>query len=289
MKKNDRMRGGNKIRCILRIHIPKVVNSYYSNKKIWITGASAGIGEQLAIHLSSMGAVLVLSARRKDELERVRNLCANKEKVFIEPLDLAEEKSVRNAYSEVIQKVGAIDMLFNNGGISQRSTVLDTPLELERKMFEINFFSNVLLSKLVAGPMYERKSGHIVITSSLLGKWGFPLRSSYSASKHALHGYYESMRMELENDGIRITLVTPGFVATEISLNSFDATGKPTGQMDNNQATGVSAAECARRILEGVASGKNEFAVGGKEVKGLLVRRFFPRLFDKLLRKRPSR
>lgn len=265
------------------------VTSYYSKKKIWITGASSGIGEQLALQLSAYDSILILSARRKDELERVRAMCKNPDSVFVVPLDLSVESSVREAFEVVKSTIGDVDILFNNGGISQRSTVLQTPLELERKMFEINFFSNVLLSKLVAASMATKKSGHLVITSSLLGKWGFPLRSSYSASKHALHGYYESMRMELEKEGIFITLVTPGFVATEISLNSFNEKGDRTNEMDNNQATGLSAADCATKILQGVSAQKNEFAVGGKEVKGILVKRLFPSLFEKLLRKSPSR
>jgi len=268
---------------------PNKLTSYYANKIIWITGASAGIGEQLAVQLSSQGATLVLSARRKAELERVRSICKHPESVFVVPLDLSEESTIRLAFETVKSTVGDVDILFNNGGISQRSTVLQTPLELERKMFEINFFSNILLAKLVAPAMVARRSGHLVITSSLLGKWGFPLRSSYSGSKHALHGYYESMRMELEQHTIFITLVTPGFVATEISLHSFNEKGDRTNEMDNNQATGLSAADCAMKILQGVATRKNEFAVGGKEVKGLLVRRFFPSLFEKLLRKSPAR
>lgn len=265
------------------------VTSYYSKKKIWITGASSGIGEQLAIQLSATDATLILSARRKDELDRVRSMCKNPESVFVVPLDLSIESSVREAFELVKATVGDIDILFNNGGISQRSTVLQTPLDLERKMFEINFFSNILLSKLVAESMVAKNSGHLVITSSLLGKWGFPLRASYSASKHALHGYYESMRMELEQQGIFITLVTPGFVATEISLNSFNEKGDRTNEMDNNQATGLAASECAKKILQGVSSQKKEFAIGGKEVKGILVKRLFPALFEKLLRKSPSR
>jgi dehydrogenase/reductase SDR family protein 7B len=265
------------------------VSSYYSKKKIWITGASSGIGEQLALQLSATNAILILSARRKDELDRVRSMCKNPEDVYVVPLDLSVESSVREAFEIVKSTIGEVDILFNNGGISQRSTVLQTPLELERKMFEINFFSNILLSKLVASTMVERKYGHLVITSSLLGKWGFPLRSSYSASKHALHGYYESMRMELEQQGIFITLVTPGFVATEISLNSFNEKGNRTNEMDNNQATGLSAVDCAMKILQGVSDQKKEFAVGGKEVKGILVKRLFPSLFEKLLRRSPSR
>lgn len=264
-------------------------NNYFFQKKVWITGASSGIGEHLAILLSKAGAHLIISARRQDELQRVKALCAQPNNVDIVALDLAEEQSVKSAYETVRAKHGAIDILFNNGGISQRSMAMETSSEVERKIMEIDFFSNVLLSKLVAKDMLEKKSGHIVVTSTLLGKWGFYLRSSYAAAKHALHGYYDSMRMEVEPLGIHITLFTPGFIATDISKNAFDGAGTPTGSMDDNQAGGMPVQECAHKILEGVAAKKKEFAVGGKEINGLWVKRFFPTQFDKILRKKSAK
>jgi dehydrogenase/reductase SDR family member 7B len=264
-------------------------NNYFFQKKVWITGASSGIGEHLAILLSNAGAYLILSARRHQELERVKALCAQPQNVDIVPIDLAEEQSVKSAYQTVRSKHGAIDVLFNNGGISQRSMAMETSSEVERKIMEIDFFSNVLLSKLVAQDMLLNKSGHLVITSTLLGKWGFYLRSSYAAAKHALHGYYDSMRMEVEPLGIHITLFTPGFIATDISKNAFDGAGKPTGSMDDNQAGGMQVQVCAQKILEGVAVKKKEFAVGGKEVNGLWVKRFFPKQFDKILKKKSAK
>ncbi len=265
------------------------LNTYFKGKVVWITGASSGIGEQLAIQLSGVAGRLILSARREQELARVKALCSDPANVSVITLDLADEHSIRSAWKKISDDFGVVDVLFNNGGISQRSTVLDTPLDLERRMFEINFFSNILLSKLVASAMATKGSGHIVITSSLLGKWGFPLRASYSASKHALHGYYDSMRMELEDKGIHITLVTPGFIATDISVHSFDEKGNPTNVMDQNQANGLPAAECARQMITGTAAIRHEFAIGGKEVLGLKVKRFFPKMFERILRKQPAR
>ncbi|MFM9986290.1 MAG: SDR family oxidoreductase [Flavobacteriales bacterium] len=260
--------------------------SFYSNKIIWVTGASSGIGEQIALQVAPFCAKLVISARREEELKRVKEECPDPKKVLIVPLDLSDESSVRNAFSQVITEVEHIDILFNNGGISQRGYALETPTEVERKIFEINFFSNVLLTKLVAPLMQKRKSGHIVVTSTLLGKWGFHTRSAYSASKHALHGYYDSLRMEIEKDGVSISIAMPGFIATDISKNAIDHTGKRTGEMDPNQAGGISAADCVCKLLDEVASQKTEFAIGGKEIKGLVVKRFFPKFFEKILRKR---
>jgi dehydrogenase/reductase SDR family member 7B len=262
--------------------------TYFSDKKIWITGASSGLGEQLAYELAREGARIVLSARRIDELERVKKGCTNPDKVELIPFDLNIEKSVVEAFDKVSLSSQPIDILFNNGGISQRSDALQTKTEVEREIFEINYFSNILLSKLVAREMIKRKSGHLVVISSLLGKWGFHTRSTYAASKHALHGYYDSMRMELENQGLVITIVTPGFLATNISKNARNMDGAHTQLMDQNQASGLSANEAAIQIMKGVAQKKNEFAVGSKEILGLKMRRFFPKWFEKILRKQTS-
>lgn len=263
--------------------------TYFTGKVVWVTGASSGIGEALTYALSAAGAKLIISARRQDELQRVKMACKEPQTVHIIPFDQGIEAEVRRAFDQAIALFGQIDILFNNGGVSQRAEALQTSLELERRIFEINYFGNVLLSKLVTTSMIQHGGGHLVITSSLLGKWGFHLRSSYAATKHALHGYYESLRFETEKAGIVITMVMPGFIATEISKHAFDDQGNPTGHMDANQAGGISVEVCAQRILDGVSRKKKEFGVGGKEINGLLVRRFFPELFHKILRNKSAR
>ncbi len=263
--------------------------SQFSGKKIWVTGASSGIGEHLVYELSKLGAQLIISARRHEELERVRNACFSPNVVYVFPFDQGDMRAIDTVVEEVHTKFGAIDFLFNNGGISQRAEAMKTSEEVERKIFEVNYFGNVRLAKLAAAKMIEQHSGHIVITSSLAGKWGFKERSTYAAAKHALHGYYESMRMEIESSGIFITLVTPGFIATDISVSALDESGSGTGKMDSNQAKGLPVDECARRILKGVSEKKFEFGVGGTEIYGLLIHRLFPKMFDKILRKKSSR
>lgn len=264
------------------------MSSYYSGKTIWITGASSGIGEELAYQTAAQGARLILSARREQELQRVANACKGAADVMIVPMDLVNEQSVRDAAALVLSKVKNVDILFNNGGISQRALTLETSMDVVRKMFEVNFFSNVLLAQLVAKRMIENKSGHIVVTSSLMGKWGFYLRSTYAATKHALHGFYDSMRMENEQHGLYITLLTPGFINTNVSKNALNESGVSTGEMDNNQAQGMSAKECVRICLQGIAAKKFEVAAGGKELMGLKLKRFFPMMFEKILRKRSA-
>lgn len=267
----------------------KALKNYFDGKTIWVTGASSGIGESLVYALSHAGAKLIISARRTTELERVKAACSKPEHIDILPIDLSSSDSVNMAIQACFSRHARIDMLFNNGGISQRAEALDTDIAVVRKMMEIDFFSNIALSKAVAVHMKEHGGGHLVITSSLMGKWGFFLRSGYAAAKHALHGYYDSMRMEVEQYNIKITLLTPGFIASDISKHALNDRGIASGEMDNNQASGMSTDKCAEAILRGVAAGKTEFGIGGKELLGLKLRRFLPNLFEKILRRQSAR
>jgi short-subunit dehydrogenase len=260
----------------------------FQNEVVWITGASSGIGEAVAKAFNAEGAVVIISSRRREELERVKASCLDSDKVHIFPLDLTKGESILEVSNDVLSKF-EIDILFNNGGISQRSMTAETSIENDRKIFEVNYFGHVQMTKAVLPQMLARKTGQIVTISSLTGKWGFYLRSAYSASKHALHGFFDSLRMEVEDLGIRVTLVTPGFIATEISKHALDKSGNPSGEMDRNQAQGITSEECARQILKGIAAGKDEFGVGGKELRGLFLHRYFPKLFKKILKRTAAR
>jgi short-subunit dehydrogenase len=219
---------------------------------------------------------------------RVAADCSGASSIHIVLMDLENEASVTEAFEQSKKIHGRIDVLFNNGGISQRSLALNTDIAVDKRLFQINYFSNILLGKKVAAFMLANGGGHIIVTSSLLGKWGFYLRSSYAASKHALHGFYESLRMENEKSGLRVSIVTPGFIATEISKHALTENGKETGNMDNNQAGGITAAKCADQIIAALESGKDDFGAGGKELLGLKLKRFLPGLFAKILRKQSA-
>lgn len=260
----------------------------FQNRVVWITGASSGIGESVAKAFNAAGAIVLVSSRREEELERVKWTCLFPDKVHVFPLDLTNASSIEHVSNEVLSKF-EIDILFNNGGISQRSLTVETSIDSDRRIFEVNYFGHVQMTKSVLPQMLRRKSGHIVTISSLTGKWGFYLRSAYSASKHALHGFFDSLRMEVEDAGIQITLVTPGFIATEISKHALDKSGNPTGEMDNNQAQGISSEECANQILSGIAAGRREFGVGGNELRALFLHRYFPNLFRKILKRQAAR
>jgi short-subunit dehydrogenase len=256
------------------------------NKIIWITGATSGIGEELAFQLSSLGAKIILSARRVEELERVKSKC--KTEVLVLPLDLSENKSFDEKVNKVIARFGRIDVLINNGGISQRSLVSETALEIDRKIMEVNYFGNIALTKAVLPIFQEQKSGQFVIISSLSGKFGFFLRSAYSASKHALVGFYESLRLEEEKNGVKVSLVFPGLIKTNISQNAISKDGKSHGELDNNQAKGISAKKCAQQIISGIEKEQLEIFAGAGELKAVTIKRLFPKLFHKIIRRQDS-
>jgi short-subunit dehydrogenase len=258
----------------------------FKDKVIWITGASSGIGEALVYQLSKYGAKIILSSRREDELKRVQKTAnLSDENSLIIPLDLSNTNDAKIWVNQIITKFGRIDLLINNGGQSQRSTVIDTDSDIERKLFEINYFSAVNLSKAVLPFMLKQKQGKIIVISSIAGKFGFYLRSSYSAAKHALHGYFESLRLELENQGISVLMACPGKIKTNVSLNAISAGGKEHNQMDPSHENAMSTEECAKQIISAMIHNKEEIYIGGKELLIVRIKRFFPGLFGKLIRK----
>ena len=258
----------------------------FEDKRVWITGASSGIGEQLGKQLASLGARVIISSHEPDELERVKKEAgSNKHEIQIISFDLSSENDVLHAADKAIALFDGIDFLFNNGGVSTRTTAIETSPELDRKVMEINYFAGLLLTKKLLPGMVKQGFGHIIATSSISGKFGFPLRSAYAASKHALHGFYESVWTELHREGIRTTVVCPGRVKTKISLHALDKDGKPYGKMSAGQAGGISPESCAKQILRAVRKNKREVLIGGKELIMPRLKQYFPRIFYKILTK----
>ncbi|MCH8549624.1 MAG: SDR family oxidoreductase [Balneolaceae bacterium] len=255
-------------------------------KTIWITGASSGIGEALALEFNKKGANIILSARRTEQLERVMSACVNAENtVRILPLDLSVQDDFPEKRAEAEEFFGGIDMLINNGGISQRAYAVDAEMETIRRVMEVNFFGTVALTKEILPGMIERKSGHIVTISSVMGKFGTKYRSAYAASKHALHGYFDSLRQEVYEHNIDVTLVCPGFVRTEVTKNALTADGGKFDQMGDGQEHGMPPDEFARKLLPKLAKQKEEVYIGGSEVLGVYLKRFIPGTFNRILRK----
>lgn len=260
-------------------------------KVVWITGASSGIGEALAVAVAAKGAKLVLSARRNKELERVSGLLdfpsgTVSENCMLLPLDLSQPETFLQKVNEVLSRFGVIDVLVNNAGVSQRSLARETGYEIDRQLMDINYTGTVALTKAVLPHFIKASNGLFVTITSAVGKFGSPWRSGYSASKHALHGFFDSLRAEEYDNGIRVLLVCPGFIATNVSVNALGADGLPTGVMDSATASGLTPQECARQIINAIKSGKEEIAIAGaKEKFGLFMKRFFPSVFSIMIRR----
>ncbi|UKT63999.1 SDR family oxidoreductase [Pedobacter mucosus] len=254
------------------------------SKIVWITGASSGIGEALVYQYFKAGDKLIISGRNRDELFRVKANCQNSFNVHVLPFDLSETEILKSKAEDAIKIFGKIDLLVNCGGISQRGLALETSLEIEQKIINTNFWGTVILSKAVLPLMIANGGGQIIVISSLVGKFGTKLRSAYSASKHALHGYFDSLRSEVYDQNINITIVCPGFIKTNVSINALTASGTGQGIMDDAQSNGMSAETCAIEIVKAIKNKKEEVYIGGKETKAVLLKRFFPNLFSKKIR-----
>jgi short-subunit dehydrogenase len=254
-------------------------------KVVWITGASSGIGEALARRMAAKGARLVLSARREERLAAVREACARPEDHFVMPLDLTDPEGLEYAAERVLEHFGHVDVMIHNGGVSQRGLARETELAVDRKLMETDYFGAVALTKALLPGMRERGAGRFVVVSSLVGKFGTPLRSGYSAAKHALHGFFESLAAEEHDAGVGVTMVCPGFIRTELSYRALTGDGSPQGTLDRAQAAGMSADECARRMVRAVEGEKREMLIGGRERWAVLLKRLAPGLFARVIRR----
>jgi short-subunit dehydrogenase len=263
-----------------------VQNATFAGKVVWVTGASSGIGEALCYALSNGGAKLVLSARRGDVLEKVRAACERPNDHFVLPLDMFDTDSFPAAVEQVLERFGHVDVLFNGAGMSQRGTALETQSSVDRRLMDLNYFGPVALTKLVLPSMIGRRSGHIVVVSSLLGKFSVPGRAAYAGSKHAIHGYFNALRAEVYSHDILVTIVCPGFIRTNASMNALKGDGTPHAQMDQDIAAGLSPEKCARQIMRAIAQRRSEVYIAGKERFAVLVSRLTPRLFNRLARKK---
>ncbi len=258
----------------------------FTDQVVWITGASSGIGEALALAFAASGALLILSARRETELHRVAKLTGLPEsKYLLLPLDLADADTLHSKAEVAQARWGRVDVMVHNGGISQRGLAKDTSTAVDRSIMEVNYFGTVGLTKALLPAMLRRKVGHFVVVSSLVGKFGTPLRSGYSASKHALHGFFESLRAEVWREGILVSLVCPGFIHTQVSVNALTGSGDKQNTMDEAQAKGMAAELCAHNIVQAISEGKSEVYIGGREVLAVYLKRFLPGLFAKIVRK----
>ncbi|CAG5134015.1 unnamed protein product [Candidula unifasciata] len=234
-------------------------------KVVWITGASSGIGEYIALCLAEAGCRLVLSARREQLLEKVKERCLliskgklSEDDIMVFPLDVVDYESHKPAVQNVLEKFNKIDILINNAGKSQRSPWVDVELCVDRELFEINVLGSVSLTQHVLPHMMERKQGHIVVMSSIAGLIGAPHSRSYTGAKHALHGYFDCLRTEMIEHKIDVTILCPGPVHSNLFIEA--ATGKKgemMGKADNLKDKKMMTDRCA--YLSCVAIANKQF------------------------------
>jgi len=253
----------------------------FNAKTVWITGASSGIGEALALDFARRGARVVLSARRRPELERVRDLCveggAPADNLLVLPLDVVDYAAMPGALATVVDRFGGVDLLINNAGISQRSLCLETDMSVYRQLMEVDVLGQIALTRQVLPLMVKQGSGHVVVTSSVAGKVGVVLRTGYCAAKHAVMGFFDALRTEVAHLGIRVSTVIPGFIRTSIAANALRGDGAATGADEEDIAGGMDVTRCAAIIIEGLARGEDEIAVGeGQEMELLELKRTQP-------------
>ena len=254
-------------------------------KVVWITGASSGIGAELAVQYSNLGVKLILSSRRAEVLGQVKSNCCYPENIKILPFDLIDFKSVSELVKSAYELFGTIDVLINNAGISQRSLIIDTDFEVYKRLIEINYLGQVAISNAILPYFIKQGGGSFAIISSVMGKYSSPYRSGYAAAKHALHGFFDTLRMEHQNDNIFVTIICPGFVKTSISKNSLTGDGTPLGQYDRANARGLSVELSAKKIISAIDKKKWEISFGGKERMGVYLKRLSNKLLHYIVKK----
>lgn len=257
-----------------------------NNKTVWITGASSGIGEACAYLFAKEKANLILTATRSDKLQEVQSKCLYMgAQCVIFTYDLSDLENIDKLTDRALAAFGKIDTVFLNAGISQRSKTLDTSFKVDEKIMNINFFAPVKIAKRLMPEMIKNGGGTIAVTSSISGKFGFPLRSAYASSKFALYGFFETVHAEYYDDNIRVVMVCPGRIKTNISYNALEADGHKHAKMDEGQNSGMSTEKAAKKIVRAINKRKPEVLVGGKELIMVYIKRFMPGLARRLVRK----
>ena len=249
-----------------------------STPVVWITGASSGIGAELAKQYSKRNINLILSARRAAVLLEVKESCMGRSKIEILPFDINDFDSTPNQVEKALSFFGRVDVLINNAGISQRSLILDSKFEVFKKIIEIDYLGIVALSSAILPHFISQQSGHYVVVSSVMGKFGSPYRSGYCGAKHALHGFFDVMRMEHQKDNVYVTMVCPGFVATPIALNSIQGDGTALGKDDEATRKGLDVVYFVRKMIHAIDQKKWEVYIGGKEKLGVFLKRLSNKL-----------
>lgn len=256
-----------------------------NNRVVWVTGASAGIGEACALEFGRRGAFVILTARRKDKLASVRNRFVDPAMAAVLPGDLTDSDSLPALAAQAATFFGRIDVVLHNAGISQRSAAVDTSLKTHRHVMELNYFAPVELTRLVVPAMLERGEGQVAFVSSIAGHVSTPLRCAYAASKRAILGYADALRLEVGDRGVAVTSICPGFVATDITLSALTGEGEALGERSAVIDAGLAPARVAARIADALEARDRDLLIGGKEVFAARLSKVAPGLVDRLIKR----
>lgn len=260
---------------------------FFNNKVIWITGASSGIGAELAMQLAPKQAKLILTARNIDLLKKISDKCSTYgQECTVLPADLYDNQKLIALTDKAIEVYGHIDIIIHCAGVSQRSLAYDTDNDVYRKLMEINFFAPVTITKALLPHYKKRKSGHIVVLSSMAGLMGFPKRTGYAAAKHALKGFFETFQTENNLPNVYTTIISPGRIQTPISISALTADGNQHNEMDEGQLNGIPVSDCAKTILRGIEKKKRHVIIARGERLLWWFWWFWPQLYFKIARRK---
>ena len=256
----------------------------FKQKNVIITGASVGIGHTLALELAKQGANLVLAARTNSALEETMKQCAAAgARVIAVPTDVGDQNACKKLIDSAVEAYGGIDVLVNNAGISMWARFDELKdLTIFEQLMRVNYFGAVYCTY-YALPYLKKSSGLIVAVSSLTGKTGVPTRSGYAASKHAMQGFFDTLRIELMDSGVDVLVVSPGFVATDIRARALGSDGLPKGESPREESRGtMTVDECVKQIVRSMERRERELVMTTQGKLGLWLKLIAPGLVDRI-------
>ena len=253
-------------------------------KVIWITGASSGIGKEMALQYAKRSnTALILSSRREEVLNKVKSACGGKTSICVLPMDLEATNEAAAVVEKALACFGHIDLLINNGGVSQRSLIVETEITVFERLIQINYLGAVALSRALLPHFIERQQGQFAVVTSVMGKYGSPYRSGYCGAKHALHGFFDVLRLEHQKDGVSVTLLCPGFVQTQVTVNALTGDGSQLGSDDPATANGLLLKPIVKGAIRAIDQKKWEVAFGRKEKLGIYLKRVSNKLLHSIV------
>ncbi|XP_071965597.1 dehydrogenase/reductase SDR family protein 7-like [Antedon mediterranea] len=285
--------GGLGLLMILRRYMLNKKIKKLQSKVVVITGASSGVGEACAHAFYRCGCKVILCSRRRNELERVKEQLMSLQLEIetytpvVVPLDLENTDDIRVRAIEILECFGRVDVLINNGGISFRGTARETDIDIDKKIMNINYFGAVALTKVLLNSMIFEGSGHIIAVSSIQGRMAIPYRTAYTASKYALQAFFDSLRAEVADNNINVTVVSPSYINTNLSLHAVCSDGSAHGVMDSTTAKGMSSKYVANQIVKAVVTKRKDLMLGPIDHKlAVHLRNLLPSLYFWIMKMR---